>query len=242
MLTKQQIVEGLQKDLLLWAQAKPGRREKGLVNIAAPLVQNFPGHRFPSGCMHECIIQGDQEYAATAAFVVALTSSFIQPGATIAWVSKNNQVFAPALKPFGILPNNILFIKAANNKQLLWATEECLKTAGIQVLLADITDYSFMHTRRFQLATEQSGVTGFLLNNSMRKPAANTCVSRWIIKSSASHQALQLPGVGCIGWQVQLEKMRNGKPGQWLLYWNHNKLQEITAASQPETAAEKIAG
>ena len=36
-----------------------------------------------------------------------------------------------------------------------------------------------------------------------------------------------MPGVGFPRWNVELLKVRNGKPGSWQLEWSYNQLHEI---------------
>jgi protein ImuA len=45
-----------------------------------------------------------------------------------------------------------------------------------------------------------------------------------------------MPGVGFPKWNVELLKMRNGKPGSWEVEWNINgfHLQEHIAAVEPQ--------
>ena len=48
------------------------------------------------------------------------------------------------------------------------------------------------------------------------------CVSRWQISSLAS-EATDLPGVGFPKWNIELLKIRNGKPGAWQVEWAAGK-------------------
>src|ERR1700684_950556 len=97
--------------------------------------------------------------------------------------------------------------------------EEALKCSGLAAVVGEMPELSFTTSRRFQLAVEQSRVTGFVLRSHPRNLNTNTCVSRWKIKPLPSHAEDDLPGLGFPRWQVELQKIRNGKPGVWQVEW-----------------------
>ena len=112
-----------------------------------------------------------------------------------------------------------IFIDVANEKDTLWAMEEALKCEGLAAVIAEVKDISFAQSRRLQLATESSRVTGFILRNGKQKAGASTCVARWQVSPLPSNAPDELPGVGHPRWQVDLLKVRNGNPGSWQMEW-----------------------
>ena len=131
-------------------------------------------------------------------------------------------LFPPAFKSFGIDPDRIIFIQLQKEKDLLWAMEEALKCNGLSAVVCELQELSFTSSRRFQLAVEQSAVTGFILRINPRKLVPTACVSRWRISSVAS-EVTEVPGVGFPKWNVELLKIRNGKPGAWQVEWAAGK-------------------
>lgn len=77
-----------------------------------------------------------------------------------------------------------------------------------------------MASRRLQLAVEQSCVTGFIIRHQPRYPGVTACVSRWQITPLPSELEEGMPGVGFPRWQVELLKIRNGRPGTWEVEWS----------------------
>jgi protein ImuA len=55
----------------------------------------------------------------------------------------------------------------------------------------------------------------------------NACVSRWNIKTLPSVSEDGLPGLGFPRWHVELQKIRNGKPGSWQVEWEADHFQPI---------------
>ncbi len=61
---------------------------------------------------------------------------------------------------------------------------------------------------------------GFLIRHQPKGINAIACMSRWRITPVASAWSDGMPGVGFPCWQAELLKVRNGKPGKWLLQWS----------------------
>jgi protein ImuA len=189
----------------------------GIINAA------FPQGNFPLGAVHEFISEGPESATATSGFISGLTGSLMKKGGVLVWISASRKVFPPALQQFGIQPERIIFIDLQKEQDLLWTIEEALKCSGLAAVVGEINELSFTSTRRFQLAVEQSRVTGFIIRTNPRNLHANACVSRWKIKSIPSEFMDDLPGLGFPRWQVELLKMRNGKPGNWQIEWSSGR-------------------
>ncbi len=179
----------------------------------------FPQGSFPLGAVHEFVSEGVESAAATAGFISGLLGSLMNKGGAAVWIGSSRTLFPPALKIFGIDPEQIIFIDLQKEKDILWAMEEALKCQGLSAVIGEMADLSFTVSRRFQLAVEQSRVTGFILRSNPRNLNTNACVSRWNIKSLPSETDEGLPGLGFPRWKVDLLKIRNGKPGSWHLEW-----------------------
>ena len=124
-------------------------------------------------------------------------------------------------------------------KEILWVMEEALKCEGLAAVIAETPEISFTASRRFQLAVEQSRVTGFIIRRNP-KNLATACVTRWKISPLPSATEDGLPGVGFPRWNVELLKVRNGTPGKWQLEWagrfrHVSKLASITGEQQRKT-------
>jgi protein ImuA len=191
------------------------------------LNASFPLGNFPLGAVHEFISTGPESAAATTGFISGLMGSLMKKGGAVVWISSGRRIFPPALQQFGIHPDRIIFIDLQNEQDLLWAMEEALKCSGLAAVIGEINDLSFTTTRRFQLAVEQSRVTGFIIRLNPRNLQTNACVSRWKIKPLPTQSWDGLPGLGFPRWQVDLLKIRNGKPGSWQIEWSAGRFHHI---------------
>lgn len=221
MAAKADIFARLQKEILLLEGFKPASND--FTNWAGleQLRSAFPNSTFPTGAIHEFICEGVETVAASTGFISGILSTVLkQQGVTI-WISSSGNIFPPALKQFGIAPEKIIFIQLKKQKDKLFVMEEALKCDSITSVIGHIDELSFTESRRFQLAVEQSKVTGFLIRQNPRNLTTSS-VTRWKIMPQASFTT-GLPGVGFPQWAVQLLKVRNGKPGNWDMVWRAGK-------------------
>ena len=221
---KQDIIHQLQREVLSMQRLKrtPGQSlNTGLWEVE----QAFPDQVFPLGAVHEFISNAKEDAAATNGFMAGLISHLMKKG-TAVWVSSKRTLYPPALNVFGIAPEQILFIDLSRQKDVLWAIEEALKCNALSVVVGELTELSFTETRRLQLAVEQSRVTGFIHRYNPKSENVTACVTRWKIKPLASETA-GMPGVGFPRWNVQLLKVRNGKPGSWQIEWSADHFRQI---------------
>lgn len=210
------IIARLRNDILLLQGFRPA---KGCGTVDAGLgqiVAAFPQQTFPIGAVHEFITDSPEDIAATTGFISCVVGHLMCGGRSCVWIGPSNAVFPVALKFFGIEPESVLFVRCERDREILWVAEEALRCKGLAAVVVECRELSFTASRRLQLITEQSAVTGLLFRHQPRSIQANACVSRWRIRSLASSEDQEgLPGVGHPRWSVILDKVRNGWPGSW---------------------------
>lgn len=224
------IIAALQRDILLMQGCKPALNNGGSGPLQV-IRQAFPQEVFPTAAIHEWMLADTAAAAATTGFISGILSSLLQQQGMAVWVSRTRQIYPNGLSAFGIHPEQIVFIHPSSKKDIAWTVEEALKCDGLTAVIADIPDLTLTECRRLQLAVEHSKATGFLLRN-RSVAVANTAVARWRI-TPAHCKAEEIPGVTWPGWKVELLKIRNGRPGTWMMEWYQNdfRLQETTATS-----------
>jgi protein ImuA len=188
----------------------------------------FPNSTFPLGGLHEFICADIESTAATDGFVAGILSSLMRKNGVSLWISSSQKIFAPSLKSFGIQPEKIIFINVKRDRDVLWCVEEALKCEGVAAVIGEMKDLDFTVSRRFQLAVEQSRVTGFVIRNNPCQLNTTACIARWQIASLPSVAYEAMPGIGCPRWNVELLKVRNGKPGCWEIEWSGKKFLHST--------------
>jgi protein ImuA len=217
-LKKKETLLLLKKDILLQRFSWPCNKGLALASLH-PFASAFPFNQFPLGCVHEFICHTNESFSASSAFVCGILSSLKLNKGNIIWISSSGNMFPPSFTSFGISPHNIIFIRLDKPKDILFTTEESLRCKGISAVITDIRELNFKQSRRLQLTTEQSRVTGFILRNKPKSINTTACVSRWIITPAPGTSYQNLPGIGFPSWNVELQKVRNGKPQSWSITW-----------------------
>jgi protein ImuA len=230
--SKANIIAQLKQDILLLSGTKQPTSIVHSKKLSF-FTESMPNGSFPLGAVHEFLYSNQQDKTASFGFISALQTTLFPPTAIVVWVTKNNFIYPPGLALLKLKPQQIIFIQPSTAKEALWVVEEALQCQGISTVIADIDGCSFTQSRRFQLAVEKSNTTGFIICPQKKIQNSNACFSRWQIKSLPSEPIQSLPGVGYSKWQVVLQKMRNGKLGNWELVWDTTQLRLAANVKMP---------
>lgn len=230
LLQKNDIIRELEKAILPLQGFRPLPQNPASIGLGE-IEQSFPNKIFPSGTLHEWVCPVPEDNAATAAFTAAIISKLMQTNGACLWISTTQKIFPPVLKMYGMLPERVLFVNPHKDKDALWVMEEALKCSGLTAVIGEINNIDFKSSRRLQLATEQSRVTGFILRNNVRYLNTIACIARW--KISPLLTETDSPGVGFARWKVELLKVRNGRPGTWEVEWNKQQFRIVENEKQP---------
>ncbi len=224
---KKEVIQQLKRELLTMQGFRRKAEEAGLDTGLGVLEQAFPGEVFPLAAVHEFISYTPEDAAATNGFMAAIAGRLVRAKGPCFWISNRRSAFPPGLKMFGIDPGQIFFVDVPRPKELLWTIEEALKCASLGAVIGECKELSFIASRRLQLAVEHSHATGFLHRYRPVNELPVACTTRWKVQAAASVPADDLPGVGFPRWQVQLQKVRNGRPGNWELEWSSEGLHTV---------------
>lgn len=240
-MAEQSIIQKLQQQILSYDQKRPVSNEN--VSLGLGLIEEcFSGKIFPKSAVHEFISHSPESASSTNGFIAVLLSKLMVQSGPCLWIGPVRNIYPPALTAYGVDPEKILFLETWKLKDRLWAIEEALKCNALSVVIGEVSELSFNDSRRLQLAVEKSQVTGFIHRLSPKGENAVACVTRWTITPLPSFSSDGLPGPGFPRWQVELLKLRNGKPGKWLVEFSEGNFKYINeAASSGKQLLRKIA-
>lgn len=224
---KQALVQELQKRILSMQGTVKLTNERVTLGLG-PIEAAFPEGVFPTGAVHELVSLEPEAAAATSAFLTCLLNNRMWSNGFSLWISSRRLIFPPALKLLGVDPERIIFIDLRNDKDVLWAVEEALRCNALMAVVGEVKELSFANSRRLQLAIEQSKVTGFIHRIYPKSENATACVARWKIKPLPGIVEWGMPGVGFPKWNVELTKVKSGRPGSWDLAWTPTGFQHFT--------------
>jgi len=127
------------------------------------------------------------------------------------------RLYGHGLNGFGLDPARVILVEAQNATQALWAMEEALHSAAPAAVAGVIGKLGFRASQRLHLAAGEAGRLLLLL----RPPGmVSVAVTRWrVAAAAAAHDRFGL--IARWRWQLRLERIRNGRPGQWIVEFDH---------------------
>ena len=198
----------------------------------------LPWGGLPQATLHE--INGT---AAAMGFTAALAGR-LAGSKPILWCrssrNETGSIYGPGLLPFGLNPEQVVFVEAKKKQELLWAMEEGLRSGQPALVIGEVEAVSLVASRRLQLAAEVGGVTAFLLNTVVTKricekaattSATTVALTRWVVSSEARDKS-QRNTTRHPQWRVDLVHCRAGVQQSWLVEWNNERSDADEKASQ----------
>jgi protein ImuA len=123
------------------------------------------------------------------------------------------------LNALGLDPARLILVETAHRKETLWAMEEAVRSAAPAAVVGVIDMLDLKLSQRLHLAATDAGLPLFLLRpaQTLESSAAAT---RWRIGTAkAARDRFGL--VTQPRWHLQLERCRNGRPGEWVVEYDH---------------------
>ena len=123
------------------------------------------------------------------------------------------------LSALGLDPGRLILVETAHRKETLWAMEEAVRSAAPAAVVGVIDTLDLKLSQRLHLAATEAGLPVFLL-----RPAptleSSAAATRWRIGTAkATRDRFGL--VTQPRWHLQLDRCRNGRPGQWVVEYDH---------------------
>src|SRR5580700_5658622 len=123
------------------------------------------------------------------------------------------------LNALGLDPARLILVETAHRKETLWAMEEAVRSAAPAAVAGVIDTLDLKLSQRLHLAATEAGLPVFLL-----RPAAtlesSAAATRWRIGTAkAARDRFGL--VTQPRWHLQLDRCRNGRPGEWVVEYDH---------------------
>lgn len=222
--------QDLKRQVAVWQQ--PHALEESPSRILPPaILSHFPQRRFPTRVIHECLVDCTSSFAAGIGFVFALAPALNRFQKPTAFISMKDFPYPPALLDFGINPSLLLHISCRPGKQLLSTLEECLRSEALGLVIGCCDKMDFTASRRLQLAAEK-GSTGFIFRAERKTGLHSAAACRWKINSLPGSDEEKVPGLSHPRWEASLLKLRNGRPGRWILQYRGGQIFLETVSPQ----------
>jgi len=144
---------------------------------------------------------------------------FITPTHALRPYRSHGRLHGHGLNALGLDPARLILVETAHRKETLWAMEEAVRSAAPAAVVGVIDTLDLKLSQRLHLAATEAGLPLFLL-----RPAptleSSAAATRWRIgPAQAVRDRFGL--VTQPRWHLQLERCRNGRPGEWVVEYDH---------------------
>jgi protein ImuA len=193
----------------------------------AAIDSHLPGGGLACGALHEVVPAAEGCIAAAFGFIAAILAriSFpppllvVMPAYGLRPYRPHGRLHGHGLNALGLDPAGLILVETAHRKETLWAMEEAVRSAAPAAVVGVIDTLDLKSSQRLHLAATDAGVPLFLLRAAptLESSAAAT---RWCIGTAkAARDRFGL--VTQPRWHLQLERCRNGRPGEWVVEYDH---------------------
>ena len=123
------------------------------------------------------------------------------------------------LNRLGFDPNRAVVVETAHRQDTLWAAMEALRSAAPQAVVGLIDRLDLKTSQKLQLAASDCGLPLVLLRPSQTLESS-AAATRWRIGAAAAARD-RFGSFTRPRWRLQLERCRNGRPGEWVVEYDH---------------------
>jgi protein ImuA len=228
------------------------------------LDSHLPQGGLAVGALHEVVPETDRSVSAAFGFMMAVLGRFSSPppqslhsGARKRGPGggKEKQIILvmPAygqrehgrlcghgLNSLGLNPARVTLVETAHRKETLWAVTEALHSGAPLAVAGMIDRLDLKTSQKLHLAAGDAGLP-LLLIRPARTLEASAAATRWRVGTAeAARDRFGL--LARPRWHLQLERCRNGRPGEWSVEYDHVAHRFSLAAALADHALSRGAG
>ena len=187
----------------------------------------LPERGLAPGGLHEAAGAMTGDGPAAACFLAALLARLERLDGRCAVLvcqsrtSPFGRLYGPGWRDLGLEPADLLLLSARRDRDVSWAMEEGLGSAGLAAVLGEVESLDFTLTRRLALAARESRTPALLLRRDGLGPAS-AAFSRWRVAALAGRaDPFDAAAPGLPRWRLELLRCRGGRPAICNVEWNH---------------------
>ena len=246
--------------------ASESSRQEGLYKILpfglAALDSYLPEGGLACGALHEVVPETESALPAAFGFIVAFLAHLFplphqsclgRAPARPRWGEGQIVFVMPAygrrqhgrlsghgLNALGLDPARLILVETAHRKETLWAIAEALRSAAPQAVAGMIDKLDLKTSQKLHLAASDAGLPLLLLRPAQTLEAS-AAATRWRIGTAEAARD-RFGMYARPRWHLQLERCRNGRPGEWVVEYDHVAHRFSLAAALADPAVSRGAG
>ena len=194
----------------------------------AALDGHLPQGGLTLGALHEVAPQAHGDTPAAFGFMVALLAHLSErpnKSRPVLLVSSpraladHGRPHGHGLQHLGLDPARLILVETRNDKQTFWAVEEALRSRAPAAVGGAAARLDLKTSQRLHLAAGDAGLPLVLLRPPQADDAS-AAATRWRIGTAeAARDRFGL--LARTRWRARLERCRNGRPGEWMVEFDH---------------------
>ena len=186
----------------------------------------LPGGGLGLGLLHEVAPKDAGDEASALGFVLALVARHLvqAAGDALLVVAPGHPIpYGHGLVGLGLDPGRLLLLETEADDAVFGALEDTMRAGPLAAVAGLVADgLPLKPGRRLQLAAGSFGTPPplLLILRPVRAELPNGAATRWRIAAGGAAR----DRFGCTlrpRWRARLDRCRNGRPGDWLLEWDH---------------------
>jgi len=188
------------------------------------LDSHLPQGGLACGALHEVVPETANVLSAAFGFVAAVLAR-LPRGRPLVLVMPaygqrpHGRLCGHGLNSIGLDPARITLVETAHRKETLWAVTEALHSDVPQAVAGMIDRFDLKTSQKLHLAASDAGLP-LLLIRPAQTLEASAAATRWRVGTAeAARDRFGL--VARPRWHLQLERCRNGRPGEWMVEYDH---------------------
>jgi protein ImuA len=190
----------------------------------AALDDHLPEGGLACSALHEVVAESERALPAAFGFIVAFLARIASPTPLIFILPaygrrQHGGLSGHGLNSLGLDPGRLILVETAHRKETLWAVAEALRSTAPQAVAAMIDKLDLKTSQKLQLAAHDAGLPLLLLRPAQTLEAS-AAATRWRIGTAEAVRD-RFGLYARPRWRLQLERCRNGRPGEWLVEYDH---------------------
>jgi hypothetical protein len=130
----------------------------------------LPGGGWPAGALTE--VYAERPGSGELQLLMPAAARLTRSGRWLMLITPPYIPYPPALAGYGVRLSRLILIQAKTRDEILWATEQALRTDGCGAVLSWLDHVSEHALRRLQLAAESGGTLAMLFRAARAIPAS----------------------------------------------------------------------
>jgi len=177
-----------------------------------------------AGAVHEIVPATEGAHPSAFGFIAAFLARLPRTHPIIFVIPtyerrRQGRLSGHGLNTIGLDPARVIMVETAHRKETLWAMAEALRSAAPTAVAGMIDRLDLKTSQKLNLAAGDAGLPLLLL----RPPQtldASAAATRWRIGTAAAARD-QFGLYARARWHLHLERCRNGRPGEWVVEYDH---------------------